>query len=57
MWISSIGLVTSCSEHSGEPSGFVKHGEFLDQLSDPELLKRALSSWHWLLSSDVMCFA
>ena len=59
IWISNIGLVTSCSEHSSETSGFVKHGEFFDQLSDPELLKKGLIFMELVIifRYDVFCLA
>jgi hypothetical protein len=32
--------VAGCCEHGNEPSSFIKGGEFLDQLSDCQLLKK-----------------
>ena len=51
--------MTSCSEHSSETSGFVKHGEFFDQLSDPELLKKGLIFMELVIifRYDVFCLA
>jgi hypothetical protein len=34
-----ISVLDTICEHSNEPSGFIKGGEFLDQLSDHKLLK------------------
>jgi hypothetical protein len=33
--------VAGCSEHSFEPQGSIKDGEFVDQLRDHQLLKKA----------------
>jgi len=32
--------VADCCEHGNEPSGYIKAGEFLDSLSDYQLLKK-----------------
>jgi hypothetical protein len=41
------GPVVGCFEHGIEPSGSIKVGKFLDQLSYYQLLKKnfAVSSW------------
>jgi hypothetical protein len=36
---SGYGLVADFCEHSNEPSGSIKGGEFLDQLSDHKLFR------------------
>jgi hypothetical protein len=38
---SSYGLVLGSREHGNEISGYMKGGEFVDQLSDSHLLKQA----------------
>jgi hypothetical protein len=42
-WI-YLAQADSC-EYDNEPSGFVKGGEFLDQLSDYQLLKKDSAPW------------
>jgi hypothetical protein len=37
--------VVGCFEHSNEPSGSIKGGEFLDKLSDCQLLKKVSAPW------------
>jgi hypothetical protein len=37
--------VAICCEHGNETSGFIKGGEFLDQLSECKLLKRDSAPW------------
>jgi len=36
--------------HGDEPSGFIKDGEFLDQLNDCLLLRKVCASWSYALS-------
>jgi len=38
-----------CCEHGDEPSVSIKCGEFLDWLSDCQLLKKDSGSWSWLI--------
>jgi hypothetical protein len=37
--------MASCFEHVNERSGFIKDGEFLDHLSDRQLLNKNSDSW------------
>jgi len=37
--------VTGFSEHGNETSGSIKEGDFLDQLSDYQLLKKEFVPW------------
>jgi hypothetical protein len=38
--------VAGCCEHGNEPSGSIKGGEFLDWLSDSQLLKKDTAPWN-----------
>jgi hypothetical protein len=38
--------VTGCCEHGNEPSNFIKYGEFLDYLSDYQLLGNGSMWWY-----------
>jgi hypothetical protein len=38
--------VAGSCEHGNEPSGSIKGGEFLDQLSDCQLLKKDSAPWN-----------
>jgi hypothetical protein len=39
--------VAGSCEHDHEPSGSIKEGEFLDYLSDYQLLKKDSALWSW----------
>jgi hypothetical protein len=48
-----IGYRGALSKHDNERSGFIKSGEFLEQLSDYQLLKRDCASWsEWVSFID-----
>jgi hypothetical protein len=40
--------VAGCCEHGNEPSGFIKCGEFLDQMRDRQLLEKDSVPWYYL---------
>jgi hypothetical protein len=40
--------VADLCEHGNEPWGSTNGGEFLDQLSDYQLLKKDSAQWRWL---------
>jgi hypothetical protein len=40
--------VAGSGEHGNEPSGYIKGGEFLDQMNDYQLLKKDSAPWSWL---------
>jgi hypothetical protein len=44
-WIHVVQDGAGCCEHGNEPSGSIKCGEFLDQLSDCQLLKKNSARW------------
>jgi hypothetical protein len=41
--------VAGSFEHGNKPSGSIKYGEFLDQLSDYQLLKTDSAPWSYLI--------
>jgi hypothetical protein len=41
--------VAGSCEHGNEPSGSIKCGEFLDWLSDFQLLEEVSAPWSWLV--------
>jgi hypothetical protein len=41
--------VLVCCEHGNEPSGIINGGEFLDWLSDYQLLEEDSAPWSWLV--------
>jgi hypothetical protein len=49
MWSGLIGSrwvsVADFDKHGHEPSGFIKSGEFLDQLSNYQLIKKDYAPW------------
>jgi hypothetical protein len=44
------GNVAGSCEHDNEPSGSIKGGQLLDQLSDCWLLKKDSAPWSYLIS-------
>jgi hypothetical protein len=42
---SGYGPVAGCCENGNEPSGSIKGGEFLDSLSDCQLLNKDFALW------------
>jgi hypothetical protein len=48
--ISGYGPMASSSKHGYEPSGSIKDGRFLEQLSDHQLLKKNSAPWSKLVT-------
>jgi hypothetical protein len=42
-----------CCEHDNEPSGSIKGEEFLDYVSDYQLLKKDSTPWNWFVTNRV----
>lgn len=53
---SGHGPVAGSEEHEKLRPGSVKGGEFIDQLSDCQLLKKHSAPWNWCLSRPLIPF-